>query len=286
MVEVPKLKKAANEAINNSYLDYWNEVAKTLVVQGDFLSLLAEEEQHMTWQSFRYSLPKGVLGWAARAATQSLATPDNLFRWGKRVDSSCKLCKSPKCTLQHITNFCPVALKQSRFDYRHDSILNYMSKHIIASETKEVYFDLEGMRINGSTIPTDITTTLSRPDLVIVDRAASPPVVYLYELSVSYERKENTENAHSRKNNRYAPLVADIEARGFKCSCVCFEIGSRGYINNRNKVALGGLLRLMKSKVKFRTFYQQISKISLLCSFAIYCARNEPEWTSPRFLSP
>ena len=81
----------------------------------------------------------------------------------------------------------------------------------------EVYFDLEGMRINGSTIPTDIITTLSRPDLVIIDRAASPPVVYLYELSVSYERAENTENAHSRKNNRYAPLVADIEARGFKC---------------------------------------------------------------------
>ena len=62
MVEVPKLKKAANEVITNSYLDYWNEVAKNLVVQGDFLSLLAEEEQHMTWQSFRYSLPKGVLG--------------------------------------------------------------------------------------------------------------------------------------------------------------------------------------------------------------------------------
>ena len=77
-----------------------------------------------------------------------------------------------------------MALKQSRFDYRHDSILNYMSKHINASETKEVYFDF--------TILTDITTTLSLPDLVIVDQAASPPVVYLYELSVSYERKENT----------------------------------------------------------------------------------------------
>ena len=138
---------------------------------------------------------------------------------------------------------------------------------------------------SSSTIPTDIITTSSRPDLVIIDRAASPPVVYLYELSVSYERAENTENAHKRKNERYAPLVADIEAQGFKCSCVSFEIGSRGYINNRNKLALGGLLRLMKSKTKFRTFYQQISRISLLCSFATYCARNEPEWTSPRFFS-
>ena len=74
--------------------------------------------------------------------------------------------------------------------------------------------------------------------------------------------------------------------RGFKCSHVAFEIGSRGYINNRNKLALGGLLRRVKSKTKFATFYKNISKISLLCSFAIYCARNEPEWTTPRLLSP
>ena len=106
----------------------------------------------------------------------------------------------------------------------------------------------------------------------------------MYELTVSYER--NVDDANVRKTNRYAGLEADIEANGFKCSTVCFEIGQRGHINNRNKVALGGFLRLTKSKTKFRTFYQKISKISLLCSFAIYCARDEPEWVSPRFLSP
>ena len=44
VAEVPKLKKAANEAIAENYLDYWNEVAKDLIVQGDFLRLLAEED--------------------------------------------------------------------------------------------------------------------------------------------------------------------------------------------------------------------------------------------------
>ena len=134
MAEVPKLKKAANEVIASSYLDYWNEVAKGLTMQGDFLRLLAEEESNMTWQSFKYSLPKGVLGWAARAATNSLATPDNLFRWGKRVDSSCKLCQSPKCTLFHIISNCKVALEGKRYDYRHDSIINYMAQHLKPSE--------------------------------------------------------------------------------------------------------------------------------------------------------
>ena len=151
----------------------------------------------------------------------------------------------------------------------------------------EVYFDLEGMKTNGSTIPADIITTLSRPDLVIIDRASTPTEVLLYELTVPYERAENMQNAHTR--NRYSPLVYDIKDRGFKCSHVAFEIGLRGYINKRNKrkaFALGGLLRRVKSRTKFATFYKNISKISLLCSFAIYCARNEPEWTTPRLLSP
>ena len=73
----------------------------------------------------------------------------------------------------------------------------------------------------------------------------------MYELTVPYERAENMQNANVRKNNRYAPLVADIENRGFKCSAVAFEIGSRGYINNRNKLTLGGLLRRVKSKTNF-----------------------------------
>ena len=290
VAEVPELKKAANAAIAENYLDYWNEVAKDLIVQGDFLRLLAEEEANMTWQSFKYSLPKGVVGWAARAATNSLATPDNLFRWGKRVDSSCKLCQSTKCTLFHILNNCKVAVGnpqagiQSRYGYRHDSILNYMSQHITSTGSTEVYVDIEGKKINGGTIPADILTTLARSDLVIINRSASPPEIFLCELTVAYESA--TSGANQRKENRYAGLVTDIESRGFKCTNINFEIGSRGYIDNRNKLALGRMLKLTKSKCKFATFYKNISKISVLCSYAIFAARNEPEWISPRFLQP
>ena len=112
----------------------------------------------------------------------------------------------------------------------------------------------------------------------------TPNEVYLYELTVPFEH--NVDNANTLKKNKYAPLVEDIEANGFKCFSVCFEIGCRGYINNRNKLALGSLLKISKSKTKFTTFYQKISKISLLCSFAIFHARNEPEWISPRFIQP
>ncbi len=39
LAEVPKLKKAASAVIAETYLDYWNEVAKDLIMQGNFLRL-------------------------------------------------------------------------------------------------------------------------------------------------------------------------------------------------------------------------------------------------------
>ena len=73
------------------------------------------------------------------------------------------------------------------YNYRHDSIMNYMSKHIVTSDNIEVYFNLEGKRINGGTIPLDILTTSSHPDLVIINISASPPEIFLCELTVAYE---------------------------------------------------------------------------------------------------
>ena len=77
--------------------------------------------------------------------------------------------------------------------------------------------------------------TLSRPDLVIIKRSASPPEIYLCELTVAYESA--TSGANQRKEDRYASLVTDIESRGFSCTNINFEIGSRGFVNNTNKLA-------------------------------------------------
>ena len=39
----------------------------------------------ISWQALIHQVPRGVLAWAVRAGTNSLATPDNLARWGVRV---------------------------------------------------------------------------------------------------------------------------------------------------------------------------------------------------------
>ena len=93
--------------------------------------------------------------------------------------------------------------------------------------------------MNGSTIPPDILVTLSRPDLVIINRSLK--TVYLLELTCSFER--NIVAAHQRKSTKYISLKSDIESEGFTCTLIPFEIGSRGHVTR-------ALLALLQQKFK------------------------------------
>ena len=116
------------------------------------------------WKTTIYSVPKGVMAFACRAATNSLATPDNLARWGRIVDPRCKLCTHSPCTLGHLLSNCKVALDQGRFTYRHDQVLLYLLKTLAAPglEGLTFYSDLEGWKIGGGSIPPEIIVTAQR----------------------------------------------------------------------------------------------------------------------------
>ena len=55
--------------------------------------------------------------------------------------------------------------------------------------------DIPGLDINGSTIPPDVLVTLSRPDLVLLNR--NEKLIFLLELTCSFET--NVLAAHARK---------------------------------------------------------------------------------------
>lgn len=65
-------------------------MAKTLTVQWRFLELL-EETKSLTWTSYICAPRKGIMVWAIRASTDSLATLTNLAKWKKIVDPMRKL---------------------------------------------------------------------------------------------------------------------------------------------------------------------------------------------------
>ena len=149
----------------------------------------------------------------------------------------------------------------------------------------EIFADLEGHNVNGGTIPQHIMVTSSRPDLVMIDSSTTPQTVYLFELSVCFEKAENMEAANQRKYERYTALTSDIKENGYECKNIPFEIGSRGHLTLTNRSKLAIMHSLCKPKINLTKLMQNTCKTSLLCSYAIYLSRNDP-WTGAPLLLP
>ena len=71
-----------------------------------------------------------------------------------------------------------------------------------SSQGMEANADLEGCRVNGVTIPADITITGLEPDLVIIKRISIPQEVTLVELPVPWESSRRLVNDRIRKDQR------------------------------------------------------------------------------------
>ena len=86
--ELYKAKEATKQCIQQQTLQLWNTKVEKLTMQGDLPQLLIEEKENITWQSLIRNMPRGVLSFALNSTTNTLPTPDNLRRWGKRLVSN------------------------------------------------------------------------------------------------------------------------------------------------------------------------------------------------------
>ena len=88
---------------------------------------------------------------------------------GPKVPSVLCSAASP-CTLGHMLSSCKEAL--DRFEWRHNNVVKYL--HTLFSsqglEGVEIFADLDGHRVNGVTIPTDLAMSAQKPDLVLIQR--------------------------------------------------------------------------------------------------------------------
>ena len=242
-----------------------------------------EEETNITWQSISKNIPRGVLSFAIKASVNGLNTPDNLKRWGAKKMDKCQICGNFG-NLEHVLNWCSTALNQGRQKWRHDSVLYHMTKEIckVKEDKVTIHTDIPEYSINGGTLPADIITTGQRPDIVLINRKDKK--IALLELTVSFEK--NIESANIRKSSRYFDLTNNLKAKGWSADCVPFEIGSRGHITKKNKSDITNILRKYNIKLPQKKFQEELCKISLLCSFAIFQAHCQPMWQSPPYLHP
>jgi hypothetical protein len=283
---IKSAKLAVKRSIQDTIKDKWNDKVRNLTMQGDFAQLLIEEQESVTWQSVIRKMPRNVMAFAARLSTNSLASPDNLARWGKRKMGTCPLCSYRSGTLAHITNICPVALRQGRFTWRHDSILQHISLTLkgLVTNNIEIYADLPGLQVNGTTLPADIIVSSgegSKPDLVLVDRFKKE--IALLELTSPLPR--NTFNANTAKLTKYTQLDIDLSDKGYKVYLVPFEVCSNGHITKQNKGNIENVLKKFNIKIKPKIL-TDLSQISLLCTMSVFHAYQTSEWVSPPLLSP
>ena len=204
-------------------------------MQGDYLALHMEEQSCLTWKSFMWDVPRGVLKFAINAGINTLPSADNLKRWGKRVSDRCGFCGNVQ-TLAHILSNCSTALEQGRFTWRHDSVLktivSFTNNHL--RNGFSLFSDLSGFQApHGGVIPPHLIVTPLRPDVFVVNEDTR--VIVILELTCPWER--NIDRDHVYKEEKYAPLVADL-SREFAVSPFSIEISARGMITKENKARL------------------------------------------------
>jgi len=193
-----RLKSEVKQSVHRNHVAQWNSTLNPLQVQSKFKDIVVLEGTSNVWNRMLAGLAVGQLSLLLRAGADWLPTPMNLCCWNYRVSNSWPLCQSPNATTAHILNGSPEALNQGRFSWRHDSVLNGLVLPKIDGSTK-MFADLPGKRASDSppaTIPADISTTTSRPDLVLI---AGPEVTFL-ELTVPLNSPEALAAARSRKS--------------------------------------------------------------------------------------
>ena len=85
-------------------------------------------------------------------------------------------------------------------------------EHLVTNET-QVFADLDGKQINGTTIPADVLISNgkgSKPDVVLINRKSKE--IALMELTCSLPR--NAQTANSRKLAAYIPLEIALTEKG------------------------------------------------------------------------
>ena len=142
--------------------------------------LVMEENGCITWKSYLWDVPQGVLKFAINAGINTLPTLDNLKRWGKRVNDRCPFCGNIE-TLLHVLNNCSISLDQGRYTWRHNSVLTTLIDIIspVLIEGFSFFSDLPGFTApHGGSIPPDILTTVLKPDLFLYNLERREAVIF------------------------------------------------------------------------------------------------------------
>ena len=228
--------------------------------QGDWSRWEHTLENRPGWNEI-WRVDESKLKFLLRSVFDLLPSPTNLHMWGLSDNTKCALCKEKYCNLQHILSSCKQSLADGRYRWRHDKVLKVIAQSISNELPSQIHSRVQPLppiqfvpagsktrlkpnvrtpngllhKSNDWTllvdvgkqlrIPQEIICTNLRPDIVLYSRQGK--CVILVELTVPWE--DNLDEAHQRKAAKYAELVSNIEANGWRTYYFSVEVGTRGF---------------------------------------------------------
>ena len=268
-----------------------------------------------SWKSLLYKHSPQLVKFVLHASINWVKTPDLLKVWKLKETAQCGLCSVKQCTLHHILSNCQFALKDKRYTWRHDSVLQVfqstltehvnqtnkspasrstlppLSKSFVSpGETRTNSPHRPSLLVGGGEwelqvdkdssliFPPEIFATNQRPDVVIWSTKLKK--VFLIELTCPAE--EGISNANTRKKVRYNNLTEMINSQTkWKASLFSVEVGVRGFVADSTRFCMKSL---GLKPAKIRNFIKKVSEVSARCSYAIYLASSDKAWPQNRSL--
>ena len=189
--------------------------AQGLAMQGEWTKLFDLQGKDSSFQAITKGLPESIYRWHIRASNNSLPTASYLSKIDPRISPKCEKCDKTPQTLHHILNFCSHSLESGLYTWRHNNVLKELKESLQTelSESWEIRADLGNLKgTQCNTIPLDVLPTTSRPDICLINRNTKE--ISLLELTICWDLSHG--ESEKRKEEKYAPLVAELVENGWK----------------------------------------------------------------------
>jgi hypothetical protein len=85
--KVSAIKREVRRVFQEEEDESWAARASEYAMQGNLFALLQAENERITWKSYMWELPCGVLKFAVNSSINTLPTFTNLRRWGSVLRS-------------------------------------------------------------------------------------------------------------------------------------------------------------------------------------------------------
>ena len=245
---------------NSSRLHY----LQSLEVQGQCFRLHLDSFD--IWSSALTCLPDALLKFSLNAMLDCLPHNQNLSKWGKVSSSKCPLCGEVQ-SLCHILNSCTIALRQRRYDQRHNLVLQQIVDFLHQHTTPDTRVTADLPNEDYTSHPFMLSNL--KPDIIMWN--AETKSVSFLELTVCFDT--NAPAASQRKTIKYAELVEVVNSTSqYTCHLYTIQVGSRGLVDIPSFKQF-----LSLAKCTNKTFHHFLTSLSMLVieeSFKIYCRRN------------